>query len=265
MTPKVPNSAVILAAGLGSRLRPLTDFCPKPLVEVNGTPIIHNALRNLDAVGIGEVTIVVGYRKDAIQYACGRRFGKLKINYLESSVFDCTGSAFSLWLARDVLLAGDCLVLDGDVFFEQDALRYLMASEVPDVAAVAPLGELTEGAAVLLSDSGLISSFCMGKTATGIVTDGRRAFKTMNLLRFSASTLKTTIVPALDDIVTSGAIRAYTDELVAFLIEKRGLQLGAAQCEDLRWCGIDSVEDLRNAELIFQRRSPPLASRQEDK
>ncbi|UVO30487.1 phosphocholine cytidylyltransferase family protein [Bradyrhizobium arachidis] len=265
MTRNVPKSAVILAAGLGARLRPLTDLCPKPLVEVNGTPILHNALRNLEAVGVEEVTIVVGYRKDAIQYACGRRFGELKINYLETSVFDCTGSAFSLWLARDVLLAGDCLVLEGDVFFEQDALRYLMASEVPDVAAVAPLGELTQGAAVLLSDSGFISGFCMSKAAAGFVAEGPRLFKTMNLLRFSAPTLKTTIVPALDDIVTSGAIRAYADELVAYLIEKRGLQLGAARCKDLRWCGIDSVEDLRIAELIFQRRSPPLTSRQDDK
>ncbi|WP_439373261.1 hypothetical protein [Bradyrhizobium sp. DASA03120] len=105
------------------------------------------------------MTIVVGYRKDAIQCACGRRFGELKINYLDSSVFDCTGSDYSLWLTRDVLLAGDCLVLEGDVLFEQGALSYLMSSEAPDVAAVVPFGDLPQGAAILLSDSGCISGF----------------------------------------------------------------------------------------------------------
>lgn len=79
-----PKKAVILAAGCGSRLRPLTDLRPKPLVEVNGTPILHNALGNLEAVGVEEITIVVGYRKDAIQYSCGNHFGNLAINYVES-------------------------------------------------------------------------------------------------------------------------------------------------------------------------------------
>ncbi|KRQ16248.1 hypothetical protein AOQ71_06705 [Bradyrhizobium manausense] len=77
MTANSPKNAVILAAGFGSRLRPLTDLRPKPLVEVIGTSIIHDALRNLEAVGVEKVTVVVGYRKDAIQYACGIRFGEL--------------------------------------------------------------------------------------------------------------------------------------------------------------------------------------------
>lgn len=62
LTTLPPRTAVILTAGVGSRLRPLTDLRPKPLVEVNGTPIPHNALRNLQAVGVEEVTIIVGYR-----------------------------------------------------------------------------------------------------------------------------------------------------------------------------------------------------------
>ncbi len=62
----------------------------------------------LAAVGVEEVTIVVGYRKDAIKYACDRRFGPIEINYVDSSAFDRTGSAYSLWLARDTLLSGDC-------------------------------------------------------------------------------------------------------------------------------------------------------------
>lgn len=123
MTAIAPKKAVILAAGFGSRLHPLTDLRPKPLIEINGMAILHNALQNLEAVGVREATIVVGYRKDAIQYSCGRRFGDLGIDYIESDVFDRTGSAYSLWLARDALLAGDTYLLEGDVFFEPDALR----------------------------------------------------------------------------------------------------------------------------------------------
>ncbi|MDE5457581.1 NTP transferase domain-containing protein [Bradyrhizobium sp. CSA112] len=253
MTTDAPKKAVILAAGLGSRLRPLTDLRPKPLVEVTGTPILHNALRNLEAVGVEEVTIVVGYRKDAIQYACGSRFGQLEIKYVESTVFDRTGSAYSLWLARDALLSGDCFLLEGDVFFEENVLRYLMIGEATDVAAVAPFNEWMEGSAVLLSDSGLISGFRMKQTAASLVGDGPRLFKTMNLLRFSARTLRATIVPGLDDIIGSGATQAYTEELLAYLVERRGLKLAAARCDALRWYEIDSPEDLRIAERILAR------------
>ncbi|MHC1949615.1 phosphocholine cytidylyltransferase family protein [Bradyrhizobium sp. UFLA06-06] len=250
--PEFPLRAIVLAAGLGSRLRPLTDLRPKPLVEVNGMPILHNALRNLEAVGVGEVTVVVGYRKDAIQYACGSRFGGVQINYVESTIFDRTGSAYSLWLAREALLSGDCLVLEGDVFFEQDALRRLIGP-ASDVAAVAPFDKSMEGSAVLLSDNGFITGFRMKQTAANIDTAGPQLFKTMNLLRFSGPTLKATIVPALDDVIGSGAKQAYTEELLGYLVERRGLQLAAARCDDLRWCEIDTAEDLRLAERIFSR------------
>ncbi|QQO35626.1 phosphocholine cytidylyltransferase family protein [Bradyrhizobium diazoefficiens] len=251
MASNATKKAVILAAGLGSRLRPLTDLRPKPLVEINGTPILHNALHNLQAVGVEEVTIVVGYRKDAIQYACGSCFGKLKIKYVESSVFAHTGSAYSLWLARDALLSDDCFLLEGDVFFEKDALRYLLLGPAADMAAVAPFDELMEGSAVLLSDSGFISAFRMKQTAANIAADGPSLFKTMNLLRFSASTLRETIVPALDDIIASGARQAYIEELLADLVERRGLKLAVARCDDLKWYEVDSIDDLRAAERIF--------------
>ncbi|MCA6107924.1 phosphocholine cytidylyltransferase family protein [Bradyrhizobium cenepequi] len=256
MTTNAPKKAVILAAGFGSRLRPLTDLRPKPLVEVNGTPILHNALRNLEAVGVEEVTIVVGYRKDAIQYACGRRFRGLEIDYVESTVFDRTGSAYSLWLAREALLSGDCYLLEGDVFFEEDALRYLNVADAVDVAAVAPFDSSMQGSAVVLSENGLISAFRMKQTAADLHGDGPALFKTMNILRFSSVTLRTMIVPALDDIIGSGATHAYTEELLAYLVEMRGLQLAAARCDDLRWYEIDSTEDLRIAERMFATASP---------
>ncbi|MCC8957959.1 phosphocholine cytidylyltransferase family protein [Bradyrhizobium sp. Pear77] len=256
MTSNAPKKAVILAAGSGSRLRPLTDLCPKPLVKVNGTPILHNALRNLEAVGVEDVTIVVGYRKDAIQYSCGSRFGGLNVNYVESAVFESTGSAYSLWLARDTLLSGDCYILEGDVFFEENALRYLNVADALDLAAVAPFESSMQGSAVTLSEDGLISAFRMKQTAADLDGDSPVLFKTMNILRFSSVTLRKTIVPSLDDLIGSGAKQTYTEELLAKLVERRGLQLAAARCDDLRWYEIDSMDDLRIAESIFSSASP---------
>lgn len=256
-----PKNAIILAAGCGSRLRPLTDLRPKSLVEVNGTSILHNALHNLESVGVQEVTIVVGYRKDAIQYACGSNFGELRIKYVESTVFDRTGSAYSLWLARDALLSGDCFLLEGDVFFEEDALRHLMVCRGTDVAAVVPFDDSMEGSAVLLSQNGFISGFRLKQTAANLVADGPKLFKTMNLLRLSAPTLKATIVPTLDDIITAGARQTYTEELLGYLIARRGLQLAAAQCDGLSWYEIDNADDLEIAERIFKDRTNAYAAR----
>ncbi|PDT35846.1 MULTISPECIES: phosphocholine cytidylyltransferase family protein [Sinorhizobium] len=253
-----PKQAVILAAGLGSRLRPLTDLRPKPLVEVNGTPILHNALRNLEAVGVEEVTIVVGYRKDAIQHSCGNHFGKLEINYVESSVFDRTGSGYSLWLARHVLLTGDVYLLEADVFFELDALRYLGTGEAENVAAVAPFDRSMEGSAVVLTENGYIGEVRMKQTAANLVDGAPRLFKTMNLIRFSGNDLRETIVPHLDSIIRSGAVKSYTEEMLSNLVQTRNLRIAAARCDDVRWYEIDNEDDLRIAEAIF-RTSPEIA------
>lgn len=253
------SKAVILAAGFGTRLRPLTDLRPKPLVEVNGVSILHNALRNLQRIGVRDVTIVVGYRKDAIEYACDHHFEGIDLHYVESAVFDHTGSAYSLWLARDTLLSGGCYILEGDVFFELDALEALRDAPFRDAIDVAPFDERMEGSAVVLSENGLISEVRMKQTSIDLFRPGAPdLYKTMNLMRFSHDTLRTLIVPMLDDLIGSGAHKAYTEELLSLLISNHGLKLGATRCDALRWYEIDSKEDLQIAEALF-RDKPALA------
>lgn len=252
---EVPKSAVILAAGMGSRLRPLTDFRPKPLVEVLGVSIIHNALRHLGTMGVRSVTIVVGYRKDAIEYACGERFAGVDIDYVESTVYDRTGSAYSLWLARHTLLSGDIFLLEGDVFFERQALVSLMAAGAGDAAAVAPFTEEMEGSAVVLGAGGTIAEVRMKQTAADLnQIGGPSLFKTLNLFRFSRATLSTLIVPALDDLIGTGAGTTYTEQVLAQLIA-RGLKITAARCDTVKWYEIDNQADLRMAENLFA--APP--------
>ncbi|WFU14859.1 phosphocholine cytidylyltransferase family protein [Bradyrhizobium sp. CB3481] len=244
--------AVILAAGMGSRLRPYTEFVPKPLVGVNGIPMLHNALHQLSELGIGEATIVVGYRKEAIEQSCGHRFENVDIKYVHNPIFDRTGSAYSLWLARHRMLAGDTIFLEGDVFFEREVLDRTLRSISPtkqSVAAVAAFNVSMSGSAVELAEDGSVATFIMNQTPVN--AQARGLFKTINLTRFSANALRKQLVPALHRAVESGHHKAYVEQILAPLVETRELQLSAADCSDTRWFEIDNEDDLRLAEEIF--------------
>jgi NDP-sugar pyrophosphorylase family protein len=251
--PDTPSHAIILAAGLGSRLRPLTDTRPKPLVEVHGTPILHNALLNLASLGVAETTIVVGYRKDDIMTSCGRGFGGMKITYVESAEFERTGSAYSLWLARETLLNGDLFLLEGDVFFEHSALARLLDHE-GDVAALDVFDEMMTGSAVTLAADGHVREFRMNQSATDLSTEP--LYKTINLFRFDTNTLRRHLVPRLDRIFASGGTKAYVEQVLASLIADGELKIKGALCDDLRWFEIDSTADLCVAERIFRSQRP---------
>ncbi|WP_316166905.1 MULTISPECIES: phosphocholine cytidylyltransferase family protein [unclassified Bradyrhizobium] len=247
---KGPARAVILAAGLGSRLRPLTNDLPKPLVRVNGVPILQNTLAALSRSGIRQATLVVGYRKELIIDAFGDRFGQLELSYVDSMDYASTGSAHSLWLARAALLQGDVVLIEGDVFFEPAVLRRLLAEPSGDVAAVAPFDEEMAGSAVTLSPSGMIDEILLRQTAADSAPS-RPLCKLLNIYRLSEASMKDQIVPALQRSAASGSSAAYVEEIISLLVRREGLQIAACNCGDLKWYEIDDASDLRRAEAIF--------------
>jgi NDP-sugar pyrophosphorylase family protein len=253
----VAPRAVILAAGLGSRLRPLTLDRPKPLVQVHGTPILHNALHNLAAMGVREATVVIGYCGDVIKRSCGDEFAGIRLEYVPSSVFERTGSAYSLWLARDTLLGGDTLLLEGDVFFEPMILTRVLGSLQGNAGAISPFDATMSGSAVTLSANGLFDEIRMNQTVADI--PGSTLFKTINIYRFAADSLREVIVPALHTLIESGNTRAYVEYLLSDLIARDALEIDGVQCGDLDWFEIDSEADLRVAETIFAH-APALAA-----
>ncbi|MGY3387430.1 NDP-sugar pyrophosphorylase family protein [Bradyrhizobium sp. USDA 3311] len=107
-----------------------------------------------------------------------------------------------------------------------------------------------------MSKLGFIQESCLEKTARNLIVGGPPLYKTLNLLRLSASTLRTEVIPALDDMIRAGATQAYMEELISYLVETGGLQLAAVRCDDLRWYEIDDPEDLRTAERIFAKVFP---------
>lgn len=112
--------AIILAAGLGSRLGEKAKGRPKALQEVGGRALIEHQLDALSAEGVGPVTVVVGHAEDQIRAVLGE-----SVEYVVNARPDETNSLYSLWLARE-WLEGDVLILNSDLLFHPDILKRLL-------------------------------------------------------------------------------------------------------------------------------------------
>lgn len=110
--------AIILAAGTGKRMQPITFFTPKPLIKVNGVRMIDTIIQGLLSNGIKEIVIVVGYLKE--QFAClEKEFSGLKLIY--NPYYDKCNNISSLYVARNYL--EDVIILDGDqIIYNRDIL-----------------------------------------------------------------------------------------------------------------------------------------------
>jgi choline kinase len=126
---------LVLAAGAGRRLRPYTDTLPKALVPVDGdTTIMDISLRNLAAAGLGEVTIVVGYRAGAVEErvpAFQEKYG-VKISLVHNDKAEEWNNAYSLWLARDHFAQG-ALMVNGDTVHPVSIEQTLLANRGPSI------------------------------------------------------------------------------------------------------------------------------------
>ncbi len=115
--------AVILAAGKGTRLRPLTDRIPKALVDIKGQPLIERILSALPR-DITELIIVVGHLADQIRHHVGTAWHGIPVRYVVQDPLDGTGTA--IHLAKG-LLHGSFLVVNGDDLYDQADLARLCA------------------------------------------------------------------------------------------------------------------------------------------
>lgn len=103
------NKAIIMAAGLGSRLAPVTDNTPKPMVEVNGIRMVDTIIDALHKNGIYEIHIVVGYLKDEFK-KLNEKYNDL--DFIENPYYDRFNNISSLYVAKDFI--SDAFIIDGD-------------------------------------------------------------------------------------------------------------------------------------------------------
>jgi choline kinase len=127
-------NAIILVAGVARRLAPLTDSTHKALLPVGGRPVLTRMLESLNAVGVRQVTLVVGHCADQIRKHAGERVGRMAVRYIHNPEY-ARGSVLSLYTARQALRE-PTLIMDADVLFPRDFLRRLLEIPAPSALLV---------------------------------------------------------------------------------------------------------------------------------
>lgn len=135
--------AVILAAGIASRLRPLTNNCPKCLLEIDGKCLLERSFDGLIQNGIKEFVVVTGYLHEQIEAFLGARYKDISITYIYNERYASTNNIYSLWLARPEVEGQEMLLLDSDILFDPQIVGRLLTSPHADILALNnhPLGE----------------------------------------------------------------------------------------------------------------------------
>ena len=236
------TTALLLAAGTGSRLYPLTKSEPKCMTSVNGKSILDRMIASLNFHGFKRLVIVTGHLESSIRNYLGNRVGDMKIEYIHSPLYKSTNNIYSLWMARKAI-SEPFLLLESDLIYDKKLLAKMLT---PDRIAVSRMCEWMDGTCVLLNKSEVVKEFIAG-SEDGI---GMDSFKTVNIYSFSLESWKR-IVKRLNNCILGGKVNDYYETVFADLVADNDLALKAVEFDESLWYEIDTVYDLAEAEKLF--------------
>ena len=243
--------AIILVAGMGTRLKPLTDNTHKCLTEVNGKAIIVNALKHLDSIGVDETILVIGYLGDQIKKRIGDKFGNMKISYIENPIYNKTNTSYSLWVAlKDLEVVDRLLVLEGDVFFEEQLLINFLSDDFSTSTVVQKYNPNLDGSFVELSSNLVIDWIHKKVRPVNFTIEDK--FKTVNIHKFDKIFVKELLKPTLKQHVDEKNGEEPMEHVMQDIVTKRNGKVHVFEVGTLKWFEIDDVDELKIAEEIFK-------------
>ncbi len=238
--------AIILAAGKGERLRPLTDTIPKCMVKVKDKPLIFHILDHLASTGkIHEVIIVCGYMANVIEENVGNSYKGMSINYIENKKYETTNNVYSLYMVGH-RIKEDCLLLECDLFYQQDVIDTIIDSNADCNILVSPYDKEYMDGTVILAENNIARELVV-KAHQDKNMDYRHAFKTVNIYKFKESFFNGKLMPALETYVDTGNRQSYYELVLGSLIYYRNDNIRTVLINANRWYEIDDLADYERA------------------
>lgn len=242
--------AIILAAGMGRRLKELTKGNTKCMVKVNGVTLIDRMLTQLSDLDLDRVVIVVGYEGQKLIDHIGDRYSdKLNIVFVNNPIYDKTNNIYSLALTKEFLKEDDTLLLESDLIFDDRMFSLILDNPYPNLALVAKYQTWMDGTMVRIDDDCNIVNFVPKKAFK--YSDVDFYYKTVNIYKFSKDFLLHKYIPFLDAYCSSLGRNEYYEQVLRVICMLDNSELKALPISDEKWYEIDDVQDLNIAEALF--------------
>ncbi|WP_461816214.1 aminotransferase class I/II-fold pyridoxal phosphate-dependent enzyme [Faecalimonas sp.] len=248
--------AIILAAGMGKRLKELTSNATKCMVEVNGVTMIERMLSQLDALKLNRIVVVVGYEGKKLMEYIGSLNISTPIEYVDNDIYYKTNNIYSLYMAKDYLVQDDTLLLESDLIFEDSILQRLLDNPYPSLALVAKFESWMDGTVVTLDEEDNIKNF-LGKKDF-VFEDIPNYYKTVNIYKFSKEFSNSHYVPFLEAYSKALGNNEYYEQVLKVITLLDKPEIKAERLGHESWYEIDDVQDLNIAESIFATKEEKL-------
>lgn len=236
------TTALLLAAGTGSRLYPFTQDAPKCLTMVNGVSILERMVTSLNQHGFKRLVVVTGYMESHIRGFLGNQVGNITIDYVFSPLYKSTNNIYSLWMARKVINE-PFLLLESDLVFDDSLLDDML---YPGRIAVAKMQSWMNGTCVTINKFQQVKKFLTDNADSF----GETKYKTVNIYSISLTSWRR-IVEKLDKRISEGKVNGYYETIFAEMVAEGNLTFKMASFDSKPWYEIDTVEDLARAEKLF--------------
>lgn len=236
--------AIILAAGIASRLRPLTDTMPKCLLKIGRRCLLQRAFDGLIVNGVNEFVVVTGYRHEQLEDFLGLHYPDQKIHFIYNEVFASTNNIYSLWLTRSEADGQEVLLLDSDILFDPQIVTRVLASKKSNVLALNnhPLSE--EEIKVIVDENGEvkeISKVCSIKQSIG---------ESIGIEKMSPVYTAALFKELEHMILKEGLDNIFYERAFERLIPQ-GHTFGVIDTTDLYSVELDTVEDFKEAQKLI--------------
>lgn len=237
--------AVILAAGIGSRIRPLTDDIHKSLLKIGDSTILYRMLTNIKDASITDVIIVTGYLEDMVQAFVTENFPSLTFTFVHNEKYLETNTGYSLMLTKEAVGDEAFVKFDADVVFEQAVLEKLLTHQGSTALCVDTKIHLeAEEVKVELDENGRVVK--VGKTLAPHTAQG----ESIGIEKIGRDAGKLLFAELERLMRNPKNYNEYYDDSYTTLVNE-GVLFSAVNITGLKWVEIDTHEDYKKAVEIF--------------
>ncbi len=233
--------ALILAAGIAERLRPITLNHPKCLVEINGKTFMERMITNIVSYDITDINIITGFQVDKVKNYLQEHFPKLKFNFFHNDKYSETNNSYSLWLARH-LIHEDFLLFDADIIFDYRILAKLLDSSHQNCLALRSTPDLGEEEIKVKVDGANkivnISKTVPPKEAVG---------ESIGIEKFSYQLGQQLFKKLEENILQKNRLNDFYEKSFEDIIED-GAEIYTVDVQDLKCAEVDFADDIHYVE-----------------